>query len=96
MRTIYIDSDFKCYVTDDGSMITIETSFFDNKCNTFIEGYRYVPSGKSWIREDGVEFFGEMVSPWKPYSELDSAQREYKKQKLLSCLKALQELGVET
>lgn len=77
MKTIYIDADFKCHLTDDGTMTAIETDFFDDKCDAFIEGYRFVPSGKSWVREDGKVFRGEMVTPWKDYRELDAAQRQY-------------------
>ena len=82
MKSIYIDSDFKCHISNDGTYRQIETIFFDNKCDAFIEGYRYIPFGESWTRYDGVVFRGEMVIPWKPYSELDSAQREYEKQLL--------------
>ena len=77
MRTIYIDSDFKCHTVDDGTMTAIETDAFDGKCDAYIEGYRFVPDGESWTRSDGVVFRGEMISPWKDYAELDSAQREY-------------------
>lgn len=96
MRTIYIDSDFKCHTADDGTMTAVETDFFDGKCDAFIEGYRFVPAGESWVRSDGVVFHGEMIAPWKDYAELDNAQREYERQKLSNCLEALQELGVET
>lgn len=74
---IYIDAEFKCHVADDGTMSAVETDFFDGKCDVFIEGYRYVPSGASWTRDDGKVFTGEMISPWKDYAELDSVQREY-------------------
>lgn len=94
MRTIYIDSDFKCHVTNDGTMTAVETDFFDGKCDTFIEGYRFIPDGKSWTREDGTVFHGEMISPWKPYSELDNAQREYERQLLAEYAEALTTLGV--
>ena len=74
---IYIDPDFKCHVTNDGTMTAIETDFFDGKCKAFIEGYRFIPSGQTWIREDGAAFTGEMVTPWKPYEELAAAQEQY-------------------
>lgn len=79
MRTIYIDSDFKCHITADGTMLGIETDFFDGKCNTFIEGYRFVPAGESWTREDGTVFTGEMIAPWEDYRMLEAAQAEYEK-----------------
>lgn len=61
-------------------MVGVENEFFDGKCDAFIEGYRFVPAGASWTREDGVVFTGEMIAPWKPYSELDAAQREYERE----------------
>lgn len=71
MRTIYIDSDFKCHITDNGTMIPIETNFFDGKCDTFVEGYCYE------IKENYTAIY-----PWKKYSELDTVQREYERQQL--------------
>ena len=79
---IYIDSEFKCHVTNDGTMKSIETPFFDGKCQTFIEGYCFVPSDESWTREDGEVFTGEMIAPWKDYEKLDAVQREYEQAKL--------------
>ena len=80
MKTIYIDSDFKCHLTDDGTMTRVETNFFDAKCPEFIEGYRFIPAGETWTLEDGTIFQGEMISPWKPWQELDDAQREYERE----------------
>ena len=82
MRTIYIDSDYKCHTADDGTMTAVETNFFDGKCDTFVEGYRFVPEGENWTRTDGVVFSGEMIAPWKLFEELDAAQREYERQLL--------------
>ena len=79
MRTIYIDQDFKCRVSVSGSMTAVETDAFDGKCDTYIEGYRLIPEGRAWTREDGVVFHGEMIAPWKPYGELAAAQAEYEK-----------------
>lgn len=82
MKTIYLDAEFKCHVTNDGAMTAVETEFFDGKCDAFVEGYRFVPYGETWTRSDGEVFEGEMVSPWKDYAELDEAQREYERQLL--------------
>lgn len=71
---IYLDSEFKCHRVGDETMITVETDFFTGKCNTFVEGYRFVPAGHEWVRSDGTVFKGEMISPWKPYSELAQVQ----------------------
>ena len=82
MRTIYIDSEFKCHITSDGTMRQVQADWFDNKCDTFIEGYRFIPADESWTRDDGVVFHGEMISPWKDFAELDAEQREYERQQL--------------
>lgn len=89
MKTIYIDSDYKCHITNDGTMTAVETNFFDGKCDAFIEGYRFVPFGESWTRNDGEVFDGEMISPRKDYAELDAAQREYERQLLADAENAL-------
>lgn len=94
MKAIYIDSDFKCRVANDGTMKVVETNFFDGKCDTFIEGYRFVPNSESWTRSDGVVFHGEMVTPWKDYAELDAAQREYERKLLAEYAEALKVVGV--
>lgn len=90
--TIYIDNDYKCHVADNGTMTAVETDAFDGKCVTYIEGYRFVPSGKTWTRDDGVQFSGEMIAPWKDYNELDAAQREYERQQLAQYESALAEI----
>ena len=74
MKTIYIDSEFKCHTVNDGDMIAVETDFFDGKCRQYIEGYRFVPAGQSWTREDGQVFSGEMVAPWRDYGILSGFQ----------------------
>lgn len=94
MKTIYIDSDFKCHITNDGTMRSVETDYFDRKCDTLIEGYRFVPTGESWTRNDGAVFPGEMICPWKDYAELDKAQREYEWRLLAEYEEALRTVGV--
>lgn len=89
MKTIYLDSEFKCHITNDGTMTAVETSFFDGKCDAFVEGYRFIPNGETWTREDGKMFNGEMVSPWKDYAELDNTQRMYEREKLADAENAL-------
>ena len=76
---IYIDSEYRCHTVNDGTMTAVETDFFEGKCTTFIEGYRYIPAGASWERSDGKVFRGEMTTPWKPYTQLKSAQAQYER-----------------
>ena len=73
MRTIYIDSEFKCHVANNGTMNTIETDFFDGKCDAFIEGYCYNTKNNS-------------IYPWKPYSELKNAQEKYEQEVRIATL----------
>lgn len=80
MSIVHLDSDFKCHVQNDGTMKAIEHYFFDGKCQEFVEGYRFVPRGESWTREDGEVFHGELIFPWKNYDELDAAQRQYERE----------------
>lgn len=74
---IYIDNDYKCHASNNGTKREFEVPFFDGKCTAFIEGYRYVPQGETWTRSDGVQFRGEMISPWKDYNILAAAQAQY-------------------
>jgi hypothetical protein len=83
MRTIYIDSDNKCHIADDGTMKAVETDFFDGMCNAFVEGYCYE------VKETGFAIY-----PWQPLSELDAAQREYERQLLAEYAEALRTVGV--
>lgn len=92
MKKIYLDSDFKCHISVADGRTQVETDAFDGKCDTYIEGYRFVPAGFSWTRSDGVVFTGEMIAPWKPWAELDSAQREYEREQYTALLSKLSEV----
>ena len=84
MRTIYIDSDFHCHTANpDGIFREVETDFFNGKCQAFIEGFCYE------IRENGVSIYA-----WKPYDELDSAQRAFEQALIVDMRNALNKLGV--
>ena len=78
--TIYIDSDYKCHSSSGDGMTAVETDFFDGKCKQFIEGYRFVPAGETWTREDGHRFTGEMVAPWRDYEILEEFQAIYEEE----------------
>ena len=79
---LYLDADFRCHLSGGAGMTEMDTELFDGKCQAYIEGYRYVPPGERWVREDGVAFRGEMITPWKPWEELDAAQRDYERQRV--------------
>lgn len=92
---IHIDSEYCCHTSDtDGVFRTVEHPFFDGKCDVFVEGYRFVPAGEIWTREDGVVFTGEMIAPWKSFKELDAAQRRHEREQLADMKAALELLGV--
>lgn len=71
---VYIDSNYKCHVSQGDGMTAVDTEFFDGKCRQFIEGYRFVPAGETWIREDGQAFSGGMIAPWRDYEILSELQ----------------------
>ena len=95
--TIYLDIDFKCHTENDGTfelLTTIETSIFNNYCKEYIEGYRFVPKGYTWIREDGEVFTGEMVSPWKDWKDLIVLQHTADQQTIGMYKEALTTVGI--
>jgi len=67
---IYLDSNFCCHLSNDGTMRTVETDAFDGKSTAYIEGYRYVPDGEIWVRSDGMVFHGLMITPAKDYDRI--------------------------
>lgn len=80
--SFYIDSEYHCHATNpNGDFREVKHPYFDGKCNTFIEGYCYDDS-KGYVA----------IYPWKPLSELDSAQREYERQSLAAYESELREL----
>lgn len=79
--TIYVDSDYKCYVSAAEGRKAVETDYFNGKCPELIESYRFVPEGETWTREDG-EVFTNMAAPWKDLSEAYAAQATYLEQLL--------------
>ena len=93
---IYIDNDYKCHTSDNGTMTAVETDFFNGKCDEFIEGYRFVSHGMTWTRSDGEVFQGEMIAPWKDSTLLNAYQAQYESlmEELADMKAALEELGV--
>ena len=75
--TIYIDSDYTCYVSAAEGRRAIETDAFNGKCAEWIESFRFVPEGETWVQENGEMFRGEMIAPWKDLGEAYAAQTAY-------------------
>lgn len=74
---IYIDNEFKCHCLPNSGLTEIETDAFDGKCKYFIETFRFVPSGRTWEREDGTVFKGELIAPWKDIRTALVVQKQY-------------------
>ena len=74
---VYIDNDNKCYAEAAEGLRAVETYFFDGKCKKFIEGFRFVPEGETWKREDGEVFSGEMFASHEDCTILEAAQKQY-------------------
>ena len=86
---IYIDDNYRCHAEPAEGLRAFELPFFEGKCKRFVEGYRYVPQGETWMRDDGEKFTGEMVSPFTDYSELEKAQLIYEKEQAEEIAKIL-------
>lgn len=99
--TIYIDSNFRCHTSDTGNLTAVETDIFSGKCSRYIEGYRFVPAGSTWTREDGEVFAGEMIAPAEDSRLLEAAQAAYEEALAASAARsadmeaALEVLGVQ-
>ena len=59
--TIYIDDDYKCHVSNADGRRAVETNFFNGKCTEWIESYRFVPEGETWMR-DGSHYLRTEMS----------------------------------
>lgn len=94
--TIYLDADYRCHTAPGPGLTSVETNAFDGKCSRYIQGYRFVPAGQIWTREDGVVFTGEMVAPAEDSRILEAAQAAYEEaqEENADALAALEVLGV--
>lgn len=81
---VYLDENYMVHAEQDENTTRMpwpdNGGFFMGKCPAFIEGYRVVPEGETWAREDGAVFHGLMVSPAVDPKELQIAQAEVDKQ----------------
>lgn len=94
--TIYLDADYRCHTAPGPGLTPVETNAFDGKCSRYIQGYRFVPAGQIWTREDGVVFAGEMIAPAEDSRILEAAQAAYEEaqEENADALAALEVLGV--
>lgn len=76
MKTIYLDSNFMCHATDDGTMTEVQTGAFDDLSNNAIELMRFVPEGATWTRPDGRVIHGEFIQATDS-AKIDAYQRQW-------------------
>jgi len=74
---IYTDNDYKCHTLPGDGLREVETDFFDGRCEAFIRGFRHVPEGESWQREDGDLVHGPMYAPFRSFDSLMGMQSMY-------------------
>ena len=94
---IYIDNNYCCHTVFAEGRIEYDVPFFNNKCKTFIEGYRFIPEGATWQRADGAIFHGEMITPAVNAAALQKAQEQYEEDlaQMSDMQTALEILGVD-
>ena len=90
--TIYIDKDFRCFAEPGEGMEAVETGFFDGKAPGYIEGYRFIPAGRSWTGEDGTVYRGEAAFPVTDWEALDKIQRVYEREQTTALEAALSDI----
>lgn len=96
-KIIYLDTQFMCHPENDDSfelLTSIETDVFDNYCDEYIKGYRFVPEGYTWTREDGIKFNGEMIAPAKNWKDLIVLQHITDQEALSTYKDALNTVGI--
>lgn len=82
---LYVDSEWRLHVTNSENtlkeVVLSERAekFLSDKCQIFVEGYIYKPAGEAWTDPAGNVIRGEIMTPWKPYSELAAAQAQYER-----------------
>lgn len=92
--TYYLDADYRLHVHQEEGMIPWEDEhgLFTDRSDAFIEGYRVVPKGHTWIREDGEAFDGLMIAPAVHY---ESLELEEARAHMADMQNALETLGVK-
>lgn len=61
MKTIYLDSDYMCYLKNADGRIEVQTDVFDETVDEAIPYYRYIPDGVEWTNNKGQVFHGPFI-----------------------------------
>lgn len=95
MKTVYLDSDFMCHITRDGTMIEVQTDALNGFCDNAVELIRFVPQGTTYSRPDGRIIHGEFIQITDS-AKVDAYQKQYMEdqEKMEDMTTALAILGV--
>ncbi len=77
MKTIFLDPEFKCHLTNDGTMLEVQTDVFDIYTSKAVECFRFVPKGHTWIGADGRERHGEFIQAFRSGEVITAYQEQY-------------------
>ena len=75
---IYIDKNYKCYTKNTyNNYRIVDVPFFNGKCETFIEGFHFIPYGEKFKKDTGEIVIGPAIFPHKDLILLETIQRLY-------------------
>jgi hypothetical protein len=96
VTVIYLDENYRAHIEQDAETTRMPWAdvhgFFAGKCDAFIEGYRVVPEGQTWARQDGTEFAGLMIAPVENPAALQAMQAEVDRETIAELDQAVVEL----
>lgn len=79
---VYVDLEYSCFAQKSEGLREVESDFFDGKCNTLIECFKFVPAGESYTDEHGLLHSGAIWN-YKPItSSIERIQAAYEHEQL--------------
>ena len=93
---VYLDSNYVCHLTNDGTMREIESEYLDGLAPTVIEKTRFIPENETWVRPDGVSVFGLVKETIESIDGIENTQEQYRAdlEQMSDMQNALEILGV--
>lgn len=96
---IYLDENYRAHAqnNEDGTFAPWADAggYFAGKYAAFTEGYRVVPEGQTWTREDGAAFAGLMIAPVENPASLQAAQADADRETIAQLDSAVVELAYQ-
>lgn len=74
MKTIYLDSNYMCHISNNGTWQEVTTDIFDSMCEKAIECYRFIPEGQVWKKSKTIILRGPFV---QAVTESSLIQQQY-------------------